>query len=265
MFAFSSSFMPPVDSITLLPGQKIYFASDFHLGTPTPEQSRTRERAVVAWLEAARTDAAAIFLVGDVFDFWFEYKRSIPKGFSRLQGKLAELTDAGIPITLFTGNHDMWMSDYFTTEMGIPVYREPRVYDIGGKRFYIGHGDGLGPGDRVYKQLKKVFESSLARWMFRWLHPDIGIAMASAWSQKSRISSGNEWEQFLGEGKEWLFQYSQAIEKVQHHDFYIFGHRHLPLDLAVGPHSRYINIGEWVYARTYGVFDGETMKLLTWN
>lgn len=253
--------MPEQSVIPMAPGQKIYFASDFHLGTPTPEKSRERERAVVGWLETVRPDAAAIFLVGDVFDFWFEYKHTIPKGFSRLQGKLAELTDAGLPITLFTGNHDMWMFDYFTSEMGIPVYREPRVYEAAGKRFYIGHGDGLGPGDHVYKQLKKVFESSLARWLFRWLHPDLGIALATAWSRQSRISGGDEWEKFLGEENEWLFQYSREIEQKQHHDFYIFGHRHLPLDLNVSPNSRYLNLGEWIYNRTYGVFDGTEMKL----
>ncbi|KAB7727561.1 UDP-2,3-diacylglucosamine diphosphatase [Rudanella paleaurantiibacter] len=258
--------MPPVETIELRSGQKVYFASDFHLGTPTPEKSRERERAIVDWLETARADAAAIFLVGDVFDFWFEYKQSIPKGFARLQGKLAELTDAGLPITLFTGNHDMWMSDYFTSEMGIPVYRKPRVYDIGGKRFYIGHGDGLGPGDHVYKQLKKVFENGLARWLFRWVHPDIGISLALAWSRKSRASGAEKGEEvFLGENREWLYLYCQEVEKRQHHDYYIFGHRHLPLDLSVTPNSRYVNIGEWLHARTYGVFDGQTMALKEWK
>ena len=258
--------MPVSESITLLPGKKAYFASDFHLGTPTPEKSIARERAVVAWLEAVRHDAGVIFLVGDVFDFWFEYKRAVPKGFIRLQGKLAELSDAGIPIILFTGNHDMWMRDYFTAELGIPVYRKPRVYEINGKQLYIGHGDGLGPGDATYKRLKVLFESGLARRIFRWVHPDLGIRLAHAWSRSSRISNQEkDEEKFLGQDREWLFQYCLAIEKQVHHDLYIFGHRHLPLDLVVSPESRYINLGEWVNARTYGIFDGQLFELKTWS
>lgn len=253
------------ETITLAPGRKAYFASDFHLGTPTPEQSRDRERAVVAWLDAVSTDADVIFLVGDVFDFWFEYKHSIPKGFVRLQGKLAQLTDAGLQIILFTGNHDMWMEDYFTHEMGIPVYRNPRRYDLGGKRFLIGHGDGLGPGDYTYKRLKVVFESGLARRLFRYVHPDVGIGLAQAWSRRSRISNQEKGEEFLGNDREWLLQYCQEVERLEHHDFYIFGHRHLPLDLAVSGSSRYVNLGEWVSARTYAEFDGRDLKLKTWE
>lgn len=257
--------MSNVETLLLAPGRKAYFASDFHLGTPTPEKSRDRERAVVAWLDTVRADAGVIFLVGDVFDFWFEYKHSIPKGFIRLQGKLAELTDAGLPIVLFTGNHDMWMDDYFTREMGIPVYRNPRQYDIGGKRFLVGHGDGLGPGDYTYKRLKVLFESGLARRLFRYVHPDVGIGLAQAWSRRSRISNEEKGEGFLGNDREWLMQYCREVEQQQHHDYYIFGHRHLPLDLAVSDNSRYVNLGEWVTARTYAEFDGSTLQLKTWT
>ncbi|GAB4025268.1 UDP-2,3-diacylglucosamine diphosphatase [Spirosoma gilvum] len=258
--------MSAIETISLSPGRKAYFASDFHLGTPSQSQSREREQAVVDWLNTIRTDAEVIFLVGDVFDFWFEYKRSIPKGFIRLQGKLAELTDAGMRIILFTGNHDMWMKDYFTEEMGIPVYREPRRYEIGGKRFLIGHGDGLGPGDFVYKRLKTVFESKVAHQLFRMLHPDLGIGLAHAWSRRSRISNQKKGEeQFLGEDREWLMQYCREVEATMHHDFYIFGHRHLPLNLAVNNHSRYVNLGEWVGAKTYAVFDGNDLQLQTWK
>lgn len=257
--------MSDIETIPLAPGRKAYFASDFHLGTPSPEQSLIRERAIVAWLEAIRHDAEVIFLVGDLFEFWFEYRRTIPRGFLRFQGKLAELADAGIRIVIFTGNHDMWMFDYFTKEMGIPVYREPRQYDIGGKRFLIGHGDGLGPNDFMYKQLKKVFENRLARWLFSWIHPDLGISVAYAWSQQSRASHmGDEDEQFLGEDREWLMIYSREVEAKTHHDYYIFGHRHLPMDLNVSPTSRYVNLGEWMSAKTYAVFDGATLVLKSW-
>lgn len=257
--------MSDIETIPLAPGRKVYFASDFHLGTPTPQKSRARERAVVAWLDHIRPDAEVIFLVGDLFDFWFEYRRSVPKGFIRLQGKLAELTDAGKRVVVFTGNHDMWMRDYFTEEMGIPVYRNPRRYQLGTKQFYVGHGDGLGPGDQTYKRLKVLFESGAARWLFRWLHPDAGIALAQAWSRRSRISNEEKGEEFLGEDREWLMQYCREVEAWQHHDYYVFGHRHLPLDLAVNDRSRYVNLGEWVSARTYAVFDGETLRLETWK
>ncbi|HLK96304.1 MAG TPA: UDP-2,3-diacylglucosamine diphosphatase [Hymenobacter sp.] len=257
--------MSHTETILLPPGRSVYFASDFHLGTPTPEQSRLRERAVVAWLDGIRSHAEVIFLVGDIFDFWFEYKRSIPKGFIRLQGKLAELTDAGTRVVLFTGNHDMWMSDYFTQEMGIPVYREPRRYTIGNKQFMIGHGDGLGPGDYIYKRLKVLFESRLARRLFRYLHPDVGIKLAQMWSQRSRISNLEKGEEeFLGDDREWLMHYCREVETQQHHDYYIFGHRHLPLDRPVSENSRYVNLGEWVSAKTYAVFDGFDLQLKTW-
>ncbi|SOD82809.1 UDP-2,3-diacylglucosamine diphosphatase [Spirosoma fluviale] len=257
--------MSDIETISLAPGRNVYFASDFHLGTPSIQKSLDRERAVVAWLDAIRHDADVIFLVGDVFDFWFEYKHTIPKGFIRLQGKLAELTDAGTRIILFTGNHDMWMNDYFTKELGIPVYRNPRRYAINGKQFFIGHGDGLGPGDFVYKRLKTVFESKLARGLFRWLHPDLGIGVAQAWSRRSRMSNQEKGEDhFLGEDREWLMLYSREIEAKLHHDYYVFGHRHLTLDLAVTPSSRYINLGEWVFAKTYAVFDGSQLSLKTW-
>lgn len=257
--------MSNIETIPLPAGRNAYFASDFHLGVPTPEQSRIRERAVVAWLDHIKPDAEVIFLVGDVFDFWFEYKRSIPKGFIRLQGKLAELTDAGTRVVLFTGNHDMWMSDYFTQEMGIPVYREPRRYTIGDKRFLIGHGDGLGPGDYVYKRLKVLFESGLARRLFRYLHPDVGIGLAQTWSYRSRLSNQHKGEEiFLGDDREWLMQYCREVEAQMHHNYYVFGHRHLPLDRPVSETSRYINLGEWVTAKTYARFDGTDLQLKTW-
>jgi len=254
-----------VEPLLLTPDQAVYFASDFHLGTPTPQLSRAREQRVVRWLDTVRHDAACIFLVGDIFDFWFEYRRTIPKGFIRLQGKLAELTDAGHRIVLFTGNHDMWMADYFTQEMGIPVYRAPRAYQIGEKRFLVGHGDGLGPGDQVYKQLKKVFENPFARRVFRWLHPDIGVALADRWSRSSRLANQEKGEEFRGEENEWLLHFCREVEARQHHDYYVFGHRHLPLDLQVSENSRYINLGEWVNFNTYARFDGRELQLLTFN
>ncbi|HLT71964.1 MAG TPA: UDP-2,3-diacylglucosamine diphosphatase [Cyclobacteriaceae bacterium] len=245
----------------LPPGRRIYFASDFHLGTPDAEDSLKRERKVVAWLQSIRHDAHAIFLLGDIFDFWFEYTYSIPKGFIRLQGKLAELRDEGIPIAFFTGNHDMWMFDYFPKELGIPIYRKPQVLQVGHHRLLIGHGDGLGPGDRVYKFQKKFFDSALCQWLFARIHPNLGIGIARYWSRKSRISNTKKEEKFSGEENEFLLTYCRDLEKKQHHDYYVFGHRHLPLDLAVNSNSRYINLGEWVNFSTYAEYDGKDMKL----
>ncbi len=244
----------------LAPGQKVYFASDFHLGVPDAETSRARELKIVRWLDEAKKDAAAILLLGDIFDFWFEYRHTIPKGFIRLQGKLAEITDAGIPVLFFTGNHDMWMFDYFPKELNIPVLRHPISTTINGHTFYIGHGDGLGPGDHTYKIIKKVFANKACQWAFARLHPNLGIGLANMWSRKSRISNVKKDEAFLGED-EWLLQYCREVEEKQHHDYYLFGHRHLPLDLPIGDKSRYVNLGEWVNFCSYAVYDGNTLTL----
>lgn len=249
-----------------LQGKKLFFASDFHLGVPNREASLQRERRIIAWLESIRSEAHTIYLLGDIFDFWFEYKHAIPKGFIRLQGKLAELRDAGIPIVFFTGNHDMWMFDYFQKELGIPIYRDPQVLSVGSHRLLIGHGDGLGPGDSTYKILKKFFNSSFCQWLFGWLHPNIGIGIANYWSHSSRISNTRkEEDKFQGEDNEFLMVYCRELESREHHDFYVFGHRHLPLDLRINDKSRYINLGEWVNFNTYASYDGVNMELKTFS
>lgn len=206
----------------------------------------------------------ALYLVGDIFDFWFEYKTVVPKGFVRLLGKLAELRDAGIPVYMFTGNHDLWMKDYFETELSIPVYFEPISRTIGNKLFYIGHGDGLGPGDKGFKRMKKVFQNSFAQWLFKWLHPDIGVGIANYWSRKSRIANGPKDEMNYGE-EEWLLQYARRKVKETPADYFIFGHRHLPMDVVVEGESKYINLGDWINYNTYAVFDGQTCILKTYN
>jgi UDP-2,3-diacylglucosamine hydrolase len=251
--------------IILPPGKKIYFASDFHLGVPDHLNSIAREKRIVQWLDVVKIDAHAVYLLGDIFDFWFEYRQAIPRGFIRLQGKLAELRDAGLSIYFFTGNHDMWMFDYFPQELGIPIYREPIVLKIGDQTILTGHGDGLGPGDGTYKFLKKIFNSAVCQWLFARIHPNLGLGLARFWSRKSRISNMKREEKFQGEENEFLLSYCKELEKTQHHDFYIFGHRHLPLDLVVGEHSRYVNTGEWVHFNTYAVYDGREVELKTFN
>ncbi|MEZ5039911.1 MAG: UDP-2,3-diacylglucosamine diphosphatase [Saprospiraceae bacterium] len=240
---------------------KIYFASDFHLGVDVRQSSADRERKIVRWLDQIKTDAEAVYLVGDIFDFWFEYKTVIPKGFVRLLGKLAELRDAGIAIYFFTGNHDMWMFRYFEEELGIPIYRKPILREIHGKTFFIGHGDGLGPGDFGYKFIKKVFANPICQWLFERLHPNFGVWLASYWSRKSR-SVQPIGKTFYGEENEWLILYANRKLATVSADFFVFGHRHLPIDHVLNDgKSRYINLGDWLFDYTYAVFDGQNMEL----
>ena len=247
--------------ITFPKGKKIYFASDNHLGAPTKDASAPREKKFVAWLDDIKQDAAAIFLLGDLFDFWFEYKTVVPKGFTRTLGKLAEISDSGIPVYFFVGNHDLWMDDYFKTELNIPVFHQPEDFVFNNKTFFIGHGDGLGPADKGYKRMKKVFTNPFFKWLFRWVHPDIGMRIAQYLSVKNKLISGDDDAKFLGEENEWLAQYSQKKLEEKHRDFFIFGHRHLPLEIELNPSSKYINLGDWIGYYTYGVFDGDKMEL----
>lgn len=225
------------------------------------EESRARELTFVHWLDTIKSDAGAIFLVGDLFDFWFEYKTVIPKGFTRTLGKLAELSDAGIPIAYFVGNHDLWMNGYFEEELNIPVYHKPQQYSINGKTFFIGHGDGLGPDDKGYKRMKKVFTNPVAKWFFRWVHPDVGVRLAQYFSVKNKLISGDEDAQFLGNDKEWLVKYALRKLEHQHYDHFIFGHRHLPLEIDLNGTSKYTNLGDWINYYTYAEFDGENILL----
>lgn len=251
-----------MDPITLPKGKKVYFASDNHLGAPSAVESLPREKRFVSWLDHVKKDAEAIFLMGDLFDFWFEYKKVVPKGFTRTLGKLAELTDSGIAIFYFVGNHDLWMNGYFEEELNIPVFHKPQQLTINETAFFIGHGDGLGPGDKGFKRMKKVFTNPFAKWLFRWLHPDLGVRLAQYLSVNNKIISGEADAQFLGEDNEWLVQYCKRKLQKQHYDYFVFGHRHLPLEIDLNGKSTYFNLGDWIKYFTYGVFDGEEMKLL---
>ncbi len=242
-----------------MPGTKIYFASDFHLGVPTHTSSREREDRIVRWLDLIKGDASEIFLMGDIFDFWFEYATVIPRGFIRFQGKLAELSDSGIKITFFKGNHDMWMFDYFGEEMGINIISDELLLERNGKKFYLHHGDGLGPGDKMYKILKRIFRSGTCQWLFARLHPNLGVGIAQKWSRSSRAQNA-KLEVFEDAEHEWLYTHSRELLQKDFYDFLIFGHRHLPLDLTLGQ-SRYINLGEWLSFNSYAVFDGENLEL----
>ncbi|MBT0572952.1 UDP-2,3-diacylglucosamine diphosphatase [Riemerella anatipestifer] len=248
-------------TITLEDRKKIYFASDQHFGAPTLEASKLREQKFVQWLEDIRKDAQVLFLMGDLFDFWHEWQFVVPRGFVRALGKLAELKDQGIDIYFFVGNHDLWMKDYFEKELGIPVFFEKRYATINGKRFLLAHGDGLGPGDKGYKRMKKVFTNPLAQWLFKWIHPDISMKLALYLSQKNKMISGEEDKEFLGEDREFLVRYSKEKLKAEHIDYFVFGHRHLPMILEVGAGASYVNLGDWISYYSYGVFDGTQFQL----
>jgi UDP-2,3-diacylglucosamine hydrolase len=249
---------------------KIYFASDFHLGIPDHASSLLREKKLVAWLEMARADAAEIFLMGDLFDFWFEYKTAVPRGYARLLGKLAEITDVGIPVHLFRGNHDMWAFDYLSKELNIQLHRDPEFREFNGKHFYLAHGDGLGPGDHGYKFIKRVFASRINQWMFRQLHPDFGIRMALFWSRKSR-KAAIEKEKKVQDVNLRLIQEritvhsNKLLEEHPELNFLIYGHYHYPIDIPLANGARQLVLGDWITHFTYAVFDGDTLQLKSFN
>jgi UDP-2,3-diacylglucosamine hydrolase len=242
------------------PGKKIYFISDFHLGTHPFNENLKIEKLIVNWLNDIKTDASDLFLLGDIFDFWFEYKKVIPKGHIRLLGKLAELSDEGINLHIFTGNHDLWMKDYFEKELNAVIYRNPVLLTLSGKTFYLAHGDGLGPGDYGYKFINKIFKNKFCQWLFRWLHPDIGIKIAELSSSLSRAQENKHRDVFLGE-KEWLVQHSREILKTGKINYFIYGHRHYPMKYQLNENSWYINLGDMMRHFTYAVFDGDKIEL----
>lgn len=251
--------------MNLTPGKKIYFISDFHLGVPNDTDSRKREDKIVAWLNSISNDVQILFLMGDVFDYWFEYKEVVPRGYVRLLGKLAELSDAGVEMHYFTGNHDMWVFDYLPKEIGLQIHRAPIQREYNDKKFFLGHGDGLGPGDYGYKFIKKVFANKLAQWLFARIHPNTGIGLMKFFSRRSRIATGTSDDVYLGDDKEWLMIYSREVLQKEHYDYFIFGHRHMPLDKSLSDNSRYINLGEWINQFTYAVYDGQELQLKKYN
>ncbi len=242
--------------------KKIFFASDFHLGGSDKMASRARERKIIAWLRQIEQEAEAIYLVGDVFDFWFEYQHVVPKGFVRLLATLAEFVEKGIEVHIFVGNHDLWIKEYLSDEIGLIVHQQAYEVQLHKKRFFIAHGDGLGPGDYKYKLLKKIFTNRVCQWLFRWLHPDLGMKLALFSSTKSRESQ-HEPDFFLGKDKEWLLQYANYKLKQQADiNYFVFGHRHLPLDVLLdNQSSRYINLGDWINYCTYLEFNGIDIQL----
>jgi len=242
--------------------KKIFFASDFHLGLDMDFQSsKEREVLIVNWLDEITDELGELYLLGDIFDYWFEYNSGVPKGYKLFLSKIKELRDLSIPIYFFTGNHDLWMKSYFEDEYGIPIHRAPITKDIRGNTFHMGHGDGLGPGDHSYKVMKKIFTDPTCQWAFSMLPSRLGLGMMKYFSKMSRekYSDNNE---FLGAEKEWLIQYILDHEMLDEVDYYLFGHRHLTIDHQIkNKNARYINLGEWIQSRSYAVFDGAELKI----
>ncbi len=242
---------------------KWFFASDFHLGVPNDKASMLREIKICEWLERIKNEAEKLFLVGDIFDFWFEYKHVVPKGYLRFLGKIAELSDNGTKIYFFKGNHDVWMFDYFEKQLNVEIISNELIIEKNNYKFFIHHGDGLGPGDKSYKFLKNIFRNKIAIWAFKWLHPDIGAWIAKTASKNSRISQNQNDKSYLGDDKEFLTLFCKEYISKNDINFFIFGHRHLPIDKNISEKSRYINLGEWVNDFTFAEFDGEKLELKT--
>ncbi len=250
--------------LTLLPGKKIFFASDFHLGLGSYHQSLERELRVVAWLESIAGEAGAVFLMGDLFDYWYEFRRVVPAGFVRFLGAVAKITDKGIPVYFFPGNHDLWTFRYLTEEVGITILRKAvytTLYDV---PFYLGHGDGVGNDERLYKIMKACFSNKTLQWLFSKMHPDWNLALGQGWSKRSRLAKG-VYTPFLGREREAQFQFAEQSLKEQYSRFFVMGHRHLPMDVELTGGSRLIGLGEWIEACTYAVFDGKELSLLSFN
>lgn len=245
--------------IHIIENKRIYFLSDLHLGAPNYINSLAREKKIIQFFDLIKQDAQAVFLVGDTFDFWFEYQQVIPKGYVRFFAKLMELKESGIDIHIFVGNHDLWLKDYLQQEIGAIIHHQKIEIQNNKKHFLVAHGDGLGPGDLKYKILKKIFTNPICQWLFRWLHPDIGIKIAQLWSRHSFTDPSVE--VFHGEDKEWLIQYCKRKLTEKHFDYFIMGHRHLPMEITLQNNSKYINLGDWIVNNSYAVFDGNEIKL----
>ncbi|MFA9390734.1 MAG: UDP-2,3-diacylglucosamine diphosphatase [Prolixibacteraceae bacterium] len=246
-------------------GKKTYFVSDVHLGAPALKNNRKREKLFVSFLDQIAVDACEIFLLGDIFDFWFEYKKVAPRGFVRTLGKIAEITDRGIPVHFFTGNHDVWVFDYLPDEIGVQVHREPMTVSINHKTFFLAHGDGLDPEEKGYLFLKRLFTNKTAQFLFTRLHPNFAFWLGHQWSMKSRISKGLGPEKSKGIENESAVNFAKQYSDKHAIDYFIFGHRHILLEEEIKPNVKVFILGEWINYFSYAVFDGEKLELKKFN
>lgn len=251
---------------------KTYFISDVHLGAPSVAESQARERRLVNFLREIAPDCRSLYIVGDLFDYWFEYKQVVPRGHTRLLGTLGELVDNGLELHIFTGNHDLWMADYLSEELGATIHHQPLHLQLNNAQFYIAHGDGLGPGDLKYKFLKKIFTNPLCRWLYNRLHPNFGVGFAARMSRASRNSQSDDDHAFLGETERQL-QHSKSVLENHSFDYFIYGHRHHLKNMEISHvradgtqvDSRYIVLGDWITLDSYAVWDGQQLQTSTFK
>lgn len=235
------------------------------MGVPDHASSLEREKRVVRWLDEVSKDASDIYLVGDLFDFWFEFKTVVPKGFTRLLGKMSEIADKGINLHVFHGNHDLWMFGYFEKEIGCKVYPKPVTVELMGKKFHIAHGDGLGPGQNSFKFILGIYRNYFFQRLFAFFHPNIGITIANWFSNRSKQQGYTQDQVYLGDDKEYLMLYAkEQLQKDKSIDYFILGHRHFPFDKKIGE-THVINLGDWMGYNTYVVYDGKTAELKTYE
>jgi len=239
----------------------IYFASDLHLGMHPVEESQQREHHFVQWLNSIKDNARELWLLGDVFDYWFEYAKVVPRGFTRFLGKLAELSDEGVDIHLFPGNHDIWIFNYLPKEIGLTVHRRTLTRTWNGHRFLLGHGDGLSRSDLGYNMLQWIFKNRLIQWFYARLHPNGSIAFAQWWSRKSRMKKGS-FVPFLGVDKEHQLQFARKkLAEDPGLEYFVFGHRHVPFQIRISEECQVVCLGDWIANFTYGEFDGHELRL----
>ena len=239
---------------------KIYFVSDVHLGAPALKNNNEREILFANWLDEIKDDVAELYLMGDIFDFWWDYKKVVPRGFTRIFGRLADLADRGIPVHFFVGNHDLWAFDYFQEELGVTIHQNEIVKEIAGKKFLLAHGDGLDADDKGYIFLKKIFTNKTLQWLFSRLHPNFALTLAHTWSKSSRLAKINIEENFEV-NKEGMYKFAEKFLKQEFVDYFIFGHRHRMVNSKIGEESHFVLLGDWIKHFSYGVFDGEKFEL----
>jgi UDP-2,3-diacylglucosamine hydrolase len=239
---------------------KIFFASDFHLGLPSVTPPVEREKKVVSWLNAIAPEAKEIYLLGDIFDFWWEYRLVIPRGFTRFLGALSSITDSGIPVHFFTGNHDMWIGDYLSDECGLTVHTGPLIAVFDNKKFYLAHGEGLGTRNPFYKILLSIFHNRFLRVLYSSIHPSIGVGIGHKWSINSRLGKDHARE-FLGEENEDLIRYVRAFLEKDNIDYFIFGHRHLELKYTLQEGVEIVFLGDWIKKGSFAEWDGSVLNL----
>jgi UDP-2,3-diacylglucosamine hydrolase len=238
----------------------IYFVSDVHLGAPALKNNRERELLFANWLDDIKDNVAELYLMGDIFDYWYEYKKVAPRGFTRILGRIADLTDNGIPVHFFTGNHDIWVFDYLPEETGVILHREPVVAEIKGKKFFLAHGDGLDASDKGYLFLKKVFTNKPMQWLFSRLHPNFAFSVAHKWSATSRLSKTDYQEDFMA-NQDGMYKFAAGFLENTPVDYFVMGHRHRMTMEKMKGNATFILLGDWISRFSYGVFDGEKFEL----